>query len=81
MLAPAIGSPDFRAPDKVDDLWVPRTFPGRLVSIRYTVNPGDYVLNKLWIGLADNFNPTDLGASEAGGRCWTATTGSCRIIR
>lgn len=58
MLAPAIGAPDFRAPDKVDDLWVLRTFPERLVSIRYTVNPGDYVLNKLWVGLADNFNPT-----------------------
>lgn len=26
------------------------------------------MLNKLCVGLADNFNPTDLGAYEAGGR-------------
>lgn len=68
MLAPAIGEPDFRAPAKVDGEWVFRAFPARLASIRYTVNPGDYVLNKLWIGLADNFNSTALGAYSAGGR-------------
>lgn len=68
MLAPAVGEPDFRAPGKVEGRWVLRAFPERLISIRYTVNPGDYVLNKLWVGLADDFNPTDLGAYKAGGR-------------
>lgn len=68
MLAPAVGEPDFRAPEPVGGRWVLRAFPDRLASIRYTVNTGDYVLNKLWVGLADNFNPTDLGAYDAGGR-------------
>jgi hypothetical protein len=67
MLAPAIGEPDFRAPDRVNGDWVFRAFPARLASVRYTVNPGDYVLNKLWIGLADNFNSTALGAYSEGG--------------
>lgn len=68
MLAPAIGEPDFRAPQQVDGEWVFRDFPARLASVRYTVNPGDYVLNKLWVGLADNLNSTALGAYPAGGR-------------
>jgi hypothetical protein len=69
MLAPAIGEPDFRAPEQFNHQWVFREFPERLVSIRYTINPRDYVLNKIGIGLADNFNDTSLGAfQEAGSR-------------
>ena len=68
MLAPAVGEPDFRAPEPIEGRWLLRPFPDRLASIRYTVNPGDYVLNKMWVGLAEGFNPTDLGAYEAGGQ-------------
>ncbi|MFN9111250.1 MAG: hypothetical protein ACK5XN_14405, partial [Bacteroidota bacterium] len=67
MLAPAIGTPDFWAPRIGDADPMFRDFPCRLKSVRYTINRRDYVLNKLWIGLADDLNPTDLGATSNAG--------------
>ena len=67
MLAPAIGTPDFWAPRTGDGDPVFRHFPCRLESVRYTINRRDYVLNKLWVGLAGDLNPTDLGATRDAG--------------
>lgn len=67
MLAPAIGEPDFWAPRIENQPPVFRDFPCRLKSVRYTINRRDYVLNKLWVGLADDLNPTDLGATPNAG--------------
>ena len=62
MLAPAIGQPDFWAKDSIEDNWTYRELPARVSSIRYSINHRDIVLTKGGIGLADNFNATDLGA-------------------
>lgn len=61
-LAPAIGNPDFWDEDCGPGCSEYRTFSPQLKSIRYTVNPDDPVLDKLFGGrLASSFNATDLG--------------------
>ncbi|WP_334164800.1 hypothetical protein [Phenylobacterium sp.] len=62
MLAPAVGRSDFWAPGSTDRSWRYRDFSDRLVSVRYTLNPRDEVLNKFWLGVRGRLNPTDLGA-------------------
>lgn len=69
-LAPAIGEPDFWSPECVDtdDCQNFRMFPG-LRSIRYTVNPGDPILQKRFfnwnpVRQACRLNPTALGVGD-----------------
>lgn len=68
MLAPAIGEPDFWAPRSTGGDWSFRSFPERVVSIRYSINSRDPVLTKVRGGLARHFNATDLGAYRSAGR-------------
>jgi len=68
MMAPAIGEPDFWADRTGEEPHAFRAFPDRVRSIRYSINPNDYVLTKLGSGLAGHFNATDLGATAPAGR-------------
>lgn len=69
MLAPAIGRVDFGKITWYDEPNNNKTFrdlSNQLVSISYTVNTCDQVLNK-FIGIRKKFNPTELGSrAEAG---------------
>jgi hypothetical protein len=66
MLAPAIGRIDFcdqseqAAIDRKEACGKLRDLGPQLASLRYTVNPGDPVLDK-FIGLSGKLNPTDFG--------------------